>query len=120
MDREVRLQRVRARQHEFWTRKLAKNILGDMMEDVFKFRSTHTINMILENMLEEVTELAMVNNLFMEVMKAGQGPVAKLERRCQNRFDEMVEEVMKRVVEDVARKSRRLVHEQRKVEWQHR
>ena len=44
MDREVRLQRVRTRQHEFWTMKMVKDILGDVVEDVFMFRTTHTIN----------------------------------------------------------------------------
>ena len=44
LDREVRLQRVRTRQHEFWTRKMVKDILGDVVEDVFMFRTTHTIN----------------------------------------------------------------------------
>ena len=55
-------------------------------------------------MLEEVTKHAMVNKLFREVMKAGPGPIAKLERRCKNRWDvqDILEEVM----------------EQRKMEWQ--
>ena len=37
-------------------------------------------------MLEEVTEHAVVNNLFKEVMSAGPGAVAKMEEKCLNRF----------------------------------
>ena len=61
-----------------------------------------------------MTKHAMVNKLFREVMKAGPGPIAKLERRCKNRWDvkDILEEVMEGVVEDVARKSRRLIQEQ--------
>ena len=120
LDREVRLQRVKARQQEFLTRKMAKDILGGVLEDVYMFRSTHTITRLLEYMLEEVTEHAVVNNLFKEVMSTGPGAVAKMEEKCLNRFaiKGLVEDLLQRVMEEEARKERRQVQEQKKQEWQ--
>ena len=98
---------------------MAKDIVGGLLEDVYMFRSTHTITRLLEYMLEEVTEHAVVNNLFKEVMSAGPGAVAKMEEKCLNRFaiKELVEDLLQRVMEEEARNERKQVQEQKKQKW---
>jgi hypothetical protein len=40
LDRENRLQRVKTRQQEFWTRKMVKDVMEDVLDRVRQYRAT--------------------------------------------------------------------------------
>ena len=79
LDKEDRLCRVRNRQKEFWTRRMVKEVVEGVLEDVTRFRTTQGVNMVLEGVLEVVVEHALVNTLYKEVLNSGPGAMDKLE-----------------------------------------
>ena len=71
LEKEDRMNRVRNRQKEFWTRRMARDIMENVLEEVTRFRAVQGVNMMLEGVLEDVTEHAMINILYKEVLERG-------------------------------------------------
>ena len=51
LDRENRLQRVKNRQQEFWTRKMARDMLEDVLDGVRQYRATELSRKLLEDLM---------------------------------------------------------------------
>ena len=83
LDRENRLERVKTRQQEFWTRKVVKNVLEEVMDRARQYRATEISKMIVGDMIVDVWEHAMVNKMFKDVLDSGSGAVSKLETKLQ-------------------------------------
>ena len=79
--KEDRLNRVKARQKEFWTRKVGKEIVDDVLERVRIYRPTKSVEQMMEEVLEDVMEHSLVNNMFKEVVDTGPSAVIKLEHK---------------------------------------
>ena len=85
LDREDRLHRVKKRQREFMTRRMIQNIMEDLVMDVISFRQGQIVSLVLDEMLDNVEEHAMVNRMYQEVMDIGPTAMSKLEDKVEIR-----------------------------------
>ena len=61
---------------------MVKDIMEDVLRGVTGFRAVQAVNMMLEGVLEDVKEHAMVNAWYNEVLERGCGAMDNLERRA--------------------------------------
>jgi hypothetical protein len=120
LDRENRLERVKTRQQEFWTRKMVKKVLEEVMDRARQYRATEMSKLIVGDMIVDVWEHAMVNKMFKDVLDSGSGAVNKLETKLQRRWtvQQVLREVLEGVVDIVERKARLEMKEKKKLEWE--
>ena len=118
--KEDRLSRVNTRQREFWTRRVAKEVMEDVLDRVIMYRPVQEAQKVLEEMLDEMMEQAWINTLFKEVLDTDPGAVTKLGKKVANRqaVVDIVEGMMDRAMDVVSREERKSLQEKKRLEWQ--
>ena len=119
LDREDRLHRVKKRQKEFMTRRMVQGIIDDLVVDVSRYRQVQMVTWVLEEMLDNVGEHAMVNRVYQEVLDFGPTAMSKLEGKVEIRqsVKSLVGDMMEWVVDRVALRERKSMQERRRKEW---
>ena len=119
LDREDRLDRVKSRQKEFWTRRMAKDIVEDVLGEVTVFRSTHSVTSVLDGVLEDVVEHSMVNRMYQEIMDSGQSAMDKLQQKVNNRqtVQALVEDMVENVMNVMRLRAKKSLQETKQMEW---
>ena len=100
------------------TRRMIQNIVEDLVMDVTSFRQGQIVSLVLDEMLDNVKEHALVNKVYQEVLDSGPNSMSKLEEKVGNRqaVKSLVEDLVGVVMDMVAVKARRSLHERRRLE----
>ena len=113
-----RLSRVKTRQREFCTRRVAKEVMEDVLGMVMIYRPVQEAKEMLKWVLEDVGEQSWINTMFREVTDTGPSAVSKLELKICNRqvVVHMVEDLKEEAMDMVHKRERKSLQEKKRLE----
>ena len=78
LDKESRFCKIKKKQKEFLARRLVQEVIGDVLMDVAKYRPGKVAKEMLEEVLIDVIEQALVNKMYQEVVEIGPSALSRV------------------------------------------